>query len=185
MATLQFGYDFMAQDLGAEQVVWSTRWFQLVAKHPPSFAEPHYSIRANDYVGIVALDRDGNFLLVRQLRPAVDGMTLEIPCGHVESGETPEEAARKELLEETGYVADKVEFLANFSPDTGRYGNRMWCFFTDSARPSPDPAHHVEAGIDFVLYKGGLRGLVAEKDFCSALNHAALFAAVVAGRLEL
>src|SRR5580704_5986975 len=111
----------MAKDSYPEEVVFSTKWFELVAKHPPSYTEPHYSIRALDYVGIVAQDTQGNLLLVRQLRPAVGGMTLEIPCGHVEVGETPETAARKELLEETGYVADTFELLANLSPDTGRF----------------------------------------------------------------
>ena len=175
----------MVQDIVAEKIVLSTKWFQLVAKHPQSFAEPHYSIRARDYVGVVAVDAQGRFLLVRQLRPAVGGRTLEIPSGHVDEGETPEESARKELLEETGYVADKMELMANLSPDTGRFCNRMWCFFAGDARPSPNPAHLVEAGIDFVLFDGTLRALVAEKDFDSALNHAALFAAVFHGRLTL
>ncbi|HWY75857.1 MAG TPA: NUDIX hydrolase [Verrucomicrobiae bacterium] len=175
----------MAQDLASEEVVLSTKWFELVAKRLPSFAEPHYSIRAQDYVAIVAVDTQGNFLLVRQLRPAVDGRTLEIPSGHVDPGETPEESARKELLEETGYVADQFEFLTHLSPDTGRYSNRMWVFFAGNARPSSQPEHRVEAGIDFVLFPGSVRKLVAEKDFDSALNHAALFAAVLRGRLAL
>jgi ADP-ribose pyrophosphatase len=175
----------MAQDVPPAEVVWSSKWFQLIAKQPPSFAEPHYSIRAHDYVGVVAVDTQGRFLLVRQLRPAVDGPTLEIPSGHVEPGETPEEAARKELLEETGHVADHFELLANLSPDTGRYTNRMWCFFAGDARPSPDPAHQVEAGIEFMIHPGPVRALLAERDFSSALNYAALFTAVLAGKIKL
>jgi ADP-ribose pyrophosphatase len=175
----------MAQDIAPEEVVFSTKWFELVAKQPPSFAEPHYSIRARDYVSVVALDERGRLLLVRQLRPAVGGVTLEVPSGHIDPGETPEESARKELLEETGYVTDTMEFLTHLSPDTGRYSNRMWVFFARNARPSSDPAHRVEAGIDFVLYPGAIRDLVAEKDFDSALNYAALLAAVLKGRLAL
>ena len=175
----------MAQDAVADEIVFATKWFQLVARHPPAFAEPHYSITANDYVSIVAVDAQGRFLLVRQARPAVGGVTLELPSGHVDPGATPEEAARQELLEETGHVAGTMELLANLSPDTGRFANRMWCFFAADVRPSPDPAHRVEAGIDFVLHPGPLRSLVDEKDFYSALNHAALFAAVRRGRLAL
>jgi len=166
------------------EVVWASKWFEIVAKRPPAFAEPHYSIRTKDYVAIVAVDARNRFLLVRQLRPAVDGHTLELPCGHVEPGETPAEAARKELLEETGHVADEFEFLANLSPDTGRLGNRMWCFFAGQARPSPDPAHRVEAGIDFQLFDGGLKALLAEREFFAALNWAALLAAANKGRIK-
>ena len=53
-------------------------------------------------------------------------MTLELPAGHVEQDETPEESARKELLEETGHVAEKFELLASLSPSTSRFTNRMW-----------------------------------------------------------
>src|SRR5262249_18088057 len=87
-------------------VVYTTPWFDLVAKSIDAGDLPHYSIATKDYVSIVALTAEGHLLLVRQYRPAVEQVTLELPCGHVEPGETPEEAARKELLEETGYVAD-------------------------------------------------------------------------------
>src|SRR5437763_11391084 len=102
------------------RVVYSTPWFDLVAKSLAGHDQPHYSIRTTDYVSVVAVTRQRRLLLVRQYRPAVEGMTLELPSGHVEPGETPEEAARKELLEETGHVADRFELLGEFSPDTGR-----------------------------------------------------------------
>ncbi|MBI3850095.1 MAG: NUDIX hydrolase [Verrucomicrobia bacterium] len=155
-----------------------------MAKRPPSFAEPHYSIRTKDYVVVVALDMEGRFLLVRQLRPAVDGHTLEIPGGHVEPEETPEDAARKELLEETGHVADQFELLANLSPDTGRLGNRIWCFFAGDARPVRASQPWGEAGVDCIRFEGGVRALLAEKEFCSALHWGALLAAVRGGRLQ-
>jgi len=174
----------MSRESLPDEVVMATKWFQVVAKHPPEWSEPHYSIQTSDYVAVVAVDEAGQFLLVRQLRPAVGGMTIEIPSGHVDGDESPAEAARRELLEETGYVADEFVGVANLSPDTGRLGNRMWCFFAGNARRSPDPSHAGEAGVDFVLYPGGLRALIAEKEFCSALNYAALFACVLAGRLR-
>jgi 8-oxo-dGTP pyrophosphatase MutT (NUDIX family) len=168
-----------------EEVVWACQWFEIVAKRPPLFTEPHYSIRTKDYVSVVAVDTQGCLLLVRQLRPAVNGLTLEIPSGHVEPGETPEEAARKELLEETGHIADKFELLAKLSPDTGRLGNHMWCFFAGNARLATASTFRVEAGIDCLRFEGRLRDLLGEKNFCSALNWAALLAAVRSGRLHI
>jgi hypothetical protein len=61
----------------------------------------------------------------------------------------------------------------------------MWCFFAGSALPTGNAAYEPEAGIDFVLYKGTLRDLLREKGFYSALNCAALFAAVVQGKLKI
>jgi 8-oxo-dGTP pyrophosphatase MutT (NUDIX family) len=174
----------MTHDALPVEVVWACKWFEIVAKRPPSFAEPHYSIHTQDYVAVVALDSQKRFLLVRQLRPAVDGSTLEIPGGHVEPDETPEEAARKELLEETGHVADQFELLANLSPDTGRLGNRIWCFFAGDARLANASQSWGEAGVDCVRFEGGLSALLAEKEFCSALHWGALMAAVSRGRLQ-
>jgi len=57
---------------------------------------------------VLAITRDKTFVLVRQFRPAIEMFTLELPGGHVEEGETPEQSARKELLEETGFGAEEL-----------------------------------------------------------------------------
>ena len=71
------------------------------------------SFKATDFVVIVAVTRQDQILLVRQFRPAAAAVTLELPAGHVDPGETPEQAARRELLEETGYEADTFKLLAS------------------------------------------------------------------------
>ena len=58
-----------------------------------------------DSVGIVALDKDDNVILVRQYRHAVGKTLLEIPAGGMEAGEDPRESALRELEEESGYTA--------------------------------------------------------------------------------
>jgi 8-oxo-dGTP pyrophosphatase MutT (NUDIX family) len=124
------------------KTVYSTPLFELVAKtlDGPDGGQPHFSLRMPDYVCVVPVTRDREILLVRQYRPAVERETLELPGGHVDDGETPEEAARRELLEETGHVAEKLVPLGCLDPDTGRLSNRMWCFLaTDAAPPSPAP----------------------------------------------
>ncbi len=169
----------------AEEVVLATNWFQVVARRPDGWADPHYSLRTRDYVGVVATDRAGRLLLVRQFRPAIWAETLELPSGHVEVGQTPEQAARAELLEETGHEAEKFELLANLSPDTGRLGNRLWCFFAGDATPTADPDHRAEPGVNFVTRPGGVRTLLADQNFCSALNYAVVFTAILKGRLTV
>jgi 8-oxo-dGTP pyrophosphatase MutT (NUDIX family) len=168
-----------------EEVVFATPWFDLVANYPPNYEAAHYSIRTLDYVVIVATTAENHLVLVRQFRPAVGQTTLEIPAGHVERGETPEQAARRELLEETGYQAARFHLLGALSPDTGRLSNRMWCYFAGDVTQGSISDYPAEAGIEVVLYNGSLHHLMSEPDFSSALNSAALLLAVMQGHLSL
>jgi ADP-ribose pyrophosphatase len=174
----------MANSTG-DKVVFDTKWFQIVARQFAGSKDPHYLINSTDFVDVVAVTEAGKLLLVRQFRPAAGRETLELPSGHVEAGETPEEAVRKELLEETGYVADTFELLATASPAIGRFTNKMWSYFAANARPTNDAGYQVEAGLKHVLYEGSVRALVADKDFCSCVSHSTLLAAVARGRVTL
>ena len=73
----------------------------------------------SDAVAVVAIDTNGNIVMVRQYRKAVERKLLEIPAGGVEEGEFPEEAARRELQEETGYIAGSIEPLVRFYTSPG------------------------------------------------------------------
>lgn len=70
-------------------------------------------------VAMVAVDSAGDLLLVRQYRKAVERVLLEIPAGSMESGESAEEAVRREMLEETGYTPRRIEPLAMIYPSPG------------------------------------------------------------------
>lgn len=69
-------------------------------------------------VAVVPLLDDGRVVLIRQFRLAAGGVIWEVPAGHIERGDDPEACARRELEEETGYRAGKVErlFEAYLSP---------------------------------------------------------------------
>src|SRR5271154_83536 len=147
----------MAQNQDNDEVVFQTKWFDIAARRSPGQADPHYVINSSDFVTIVAVTTEGKLLLVRQFRPAAGQATLEVPSGHVEKGENPEIAARKELLEETGHVADRFELLATVSPAIGRFTNRMWCYFAPDARPTEYSEYEIESGIELVVYAGTVR----------------------------
>src|SRR5579872_5602515 len=133
----------------ARSVAFSTPWFDLIAKHVDDNPSPHYTLKPSDYVTVIATDTDGRFLLVRQYRPVVEGYTVELPSGLVDPGETHEACARRELVEETGHAAGELEFLGELIPDTGRLGNRLYCFVAINARPLETP-RVLDDGIELV-----------------------------------
>jgi ADP-ribose pyrophosphatase len=83
---------------------------------------------------VVAVDADGQVLLVRQFRPAVGASVLELPAGIVDPGETPRECARRELEEETGFTADSIEPLATFYSSPGFCSEVLFVFGASGLR---------------------------------------------------
>ena len=167
------------------QTVFATPWFQVLAAPAPGGGQPHYVIQGADFVVIIAVTTQDEILLVRQFRVAAAAVTLELPAGHVDPGETPEQAARRELLEETGYEADAFKLLGALSPSVARFTNRMWCFFAANARPAVGAEAQREAGVDLILYERGVRALIEEKEFYSAPSCAALLLGTVRGHLKI
>ncbi|MDY6781996.1 MAG: NUDIX hydrolase [Cyanobacteriota bacterium] len=167
--------------------VFATPWFEVVAKSLNSRDSdaPYYALELPDYSVVVALTPERKILFVRQYRPAVEQYTLELPSGHIDSGESPEEAARRELLEETGYTAGTMEFLGCLMPDAGRLSNRLWCYFTaDVALETPHPV--LEAGIEVVTYTPqDFAQLLNEGQFDHALHMAPILLAILKGKLVL
>lgn len=76
--------------------------------------------KKGDAVIILPITKEKNTVLVIQTRPNVkEGVSVELPAGYVEDNETKEEAARRELKEETGFVTDQLILLGEFYQDQG------------------------------------------------------------------
>jgi len=123
-----------------QTTIYSSPWFSLVARPYVGSDEPYYVIQAPDCVCVIAQTDDKQILLVEQYRPTIREKTIELPAGHIETGETPRLAARRELLEETGYRAATLYSLGTIAPDTGRLGNKLWCFFGEDLSFIQKPA---------------------------------------------
>ncbi|MBN2878188.1 MAG: NUDIX hydrolase [Clostridia bacterium] len=91
--------------------------FKVIRKHVelPDGKKSIREIVVNpDASAIVPIDQDNNIIMVKQYRSSAEKVMLEIPAGKMEVKETAAECAQRELEEETGYKADKIQFL--FSP---------------------------------------------------------------------
>jgi 8-oxo-dGTP pyrophosphatase MutT (NUDIX family) len=169
----------------SKKPVFRTPWFSISAKTVDHDSEPYYALECPDYVAVCAVTTDDRILLVEQYRPAVESTTLEFVCGHVEAGETPEEAARRELLEETGFEAARVEPLGALVSDTGRLANRLWCFYAQGATPSHSPASEDDLAVVEVTLPELLAHTKHDGRLNQAFSLALLFLLCRSGKLGL
>jgi len=139
-------------------------------------------VEHSECVAIVALDSDGNVLLVRQFREAVGKALLEIPAGSIEPREKPAQSALRELEEETGYRAGKVERLGGFYSSPGFCTEYLHLFLaTDLKQGNPNPAE--DEIIDLVRAPlSDVSNLIASGGICDAKSIAGLFALLLLRR---
>jgi ADP-ribose pyrophosphatase len=168
------------------QVCFSTPWVQLLAIPPASQKGfPHYALASRDYVSVIALDEENRVLLVKQFRPAVGGETIEFPAGHVDDGQTPEQSALQELLEETGYSASHIHLLGVTNPDTGRLMNKNYCYFASGLKRVHAQTAADEVAQPLALPIPEFYALIANNGFNHAQHLAHLMLAVLQGKLPL
>jgi len=106
--------------------------------------DPYYVIERPDAAIIFPLTSAGEVVLVRQYRPPLERMELGLPAGLVESGEDPEAAARRELLEETGYSGGEWEPLGSLASSPSLKDNWAYLYLARGVEETsaPDPDEH-------------------------------------------
>ncbi|MCS7275543.1 MAG: NUDIX hydrolase [Dehalococcoidia bacterium] len=93
-------------------------------------------VEHGDVAAIVPIDHLGNVVLVRQFRLAVGSDLLEVPAGGIDPGETPEEAAQRELAEETGLRARQLRRLGGFYVSPGYTSEFIHVFLAQGLEPT-------------------------------------------------
>ncbi len=118
--------------------------------------DDYYVIEKNDVVLILAIDSKGNAILKLEYRYPIDEMLLELPGGTFDpEQETPLEAAKRELLEETGFVSSEWVELGQFFDYPTKDTNRIYGFVAKNAQKCADQKLDASEQIElsFVLIK--------------------------------
>ena len=100
---------YKGKRVSVEEVIYNTGNKQIYREH----------VKAGDAVVILAITSDNKVLMVIEARSAINKIILGLPAGKIEKGENPEEAAIRELEEETGFKAQNIKFLRNFYTSCG------------------------------------------------------------------
>ena len=136
----------------------------------------YYVLEYPNWVNVIAITKDGQFVMERQYRHAARKISLELPCGVMEEGETPLEAAQRELLEETGFGGGQWKKLMELSPNPSAMSNTTHCFLAIGLEKIAEQ-HLDETEELSVLFmtKEEVKRMLNENQICQALMVAPLY----------
>ena len=122
-----------------------------VAELPDGRINPeYYVVEYPDWVNVIAITKDNKFVMERQYRHAVGMTCYELPCGVMEAGESPLQAAQRELQEETGYGNGEWEKLMEITPNPSSMSNCTHCFLATGVEKVGEP--HLDATEELEVY---------------------------------
>lgn len=109
------------------------KWFKFradtVQKGNGDTMEPYYVLEYSNWVNVLPVTTDGKVILVKQYRYALGTFSIELPGGIMDAHETnPLEAARRELLEETGYSCNEIIQTGIVATNPATQNNRLFCY---------------------------------------------------------
>jgi ADP-ribose pyrophosphatase len=101
-------------------------------------------VRCGDGVSVLAVSRDGEYFLIREYKYAIGKHILQLPSGSIDPGEEPLQAARRELLEETGLTAQEWMPLGMVYPYPTNIASAVHLFLASGASPVRQPEPGIE-----------------------------------------
>jgi ADP-ribose pyrophosphatase len=125
-------------------------------------------------VAIVALDANGDILLVKQFRKAIEKELLEIPAGGIDPGEGPDDAVRRELQEEIGHFPGQIKRMGGFYSAPGFCNEYLYLYLATELKPSQLQAEDT-AGIETIRVKPSrVRKMISSGEICDSKSIAGL-----------
>jgi len=138
--------------------------------------EAYYVVELPTTVCAVAITEENEVLMVRQYRHPIKETLLEIPGGFIDEGETPEEAMRRELKEETGYEFSSVINVGRIAANPGVLDNFTYLFLAKGGIKTSE--QHLDQNEELQVEKisiPALKELFLENKMMQALHNSCIF----------
>jgi ADP-ribose pyrophosphatase len=125
---------------------WLTARVDKVELPTGAVIDEYYVLEYPDWVNTIAITKDGQFVFVRQYRYAIGKTVNELCAGVVEEGESPVDAAKRELLEETGFGGGEWKEWMQISANASTHTNITYSFLATGVEQISD--QHLDKGED-------------------------------------
>ncbi len=145
------------KSLTKESILLKKPWFEVFREEiqlPDGKVVPeYYEIEMPHYTAVFAVTVDQKIIVLRCYRHAIGEVTLTMPGGMIEKGESPLEGIQREFLEETGYKAKEWESLGSFIGNSTRGCGTYHLFFATGAYPVQEPDSGDLEELELLLWK--------------------------------
>lgn len=116
----------------SSKYIYKDRWFIARADScvlpNGKIIEPYYVLEFPNWCNVVVVTNDDKILMVRQYRHAINKTTIELPGGVIDKDENPQDAAIREVLEETGYTISEIHLLYSTAPNPATNNNLAYFY---------------------------------------------------------
>ena len=139
-------------------------------------SKEYYVLQYPNWVNVVAITEDQKVIMVRQYRHSGDLISLEIPGGVIDGDEKPQDAAKRELLEETGYLFEDFELVSTIYPNPATSNNVTYCYLAKDGIKVQDQDLDEHEDIDIEFYSiEEVKEMLLKNEIPQALHVTGLF----------
>lgn len=172
-----------------EEMKWKTLSSEYVVREPwmtvrkdklllpdGRVKDDYWSLEYPDWINVIATTKDGHYIFERQYRHGLDCVAWEIPAGVIEKGEEPLAAARRELMEETGFGGGEWEPFMELSPNPGTNNNIAHTFLACGVEREGEQHFDATEDIDvYFLTAEEVRGILERGEVVQSMMAAPLW----------
>ena len=155
---------------------WATLRVDTLEMPNGNIKDEYYILEYPRWVNMVAITEDEQVIFVKQYRHGAGEIMVELPAGVVEENEDPEVAARRELLEETGYAFNDITYVCELFANPATSGNITYTYLLTGGRKVQEQDLDPSEDIDVVLMSfEEAKQYLFENKIGQALHTSALF----------